>query len=250
MIRGIYIAAAGMVTNMTRMMRITNNIANISTPGYKQDISPTEVVDDMILAIIDGTDGSVTSTEIGTLTTVIVADRPELDLRQGLLAETGLPFDLALTGDGFFTVQKDGETFYTRNGSFVRDADGRLRTEDGGIVQGIDGALTIPDGLIMVNSIGDVSVGGQAVGRLAIAELTPDATLRKVGQNYFVLDTGTVAPAGNTDVLQGFLEGSNVEAANVMVEMLSTQRAYQVSQRMLVMQDSLLQKTVNELGRL
>jgi flagellar basal-body rod protein FlgG len=250
-IRGIYTAAAGMVTNMTRMMRTTNNLANITTPGYRSDHSPSEVFGGMMLAVHDGTSGTVRSREIGGLTTVVVADRPQLNLAQGAMNQTGRDLDVAIDGDAFFTIRKGDQTLYTRNGSFGLDGEGRLVTEDGALVLGTDGPLTLPFGTrVEISETGSIFVDNEFAGQFALARPAAGAELRKTGFTNLEVITGAMEPAGaDSVVMQRYLEGANVDAANAMIEMMQTQRSYQAAQRLLTLQDQVLQRSVNELGR-
>jgi len=248
MIRGIYTAAAGMVSSVTRLMRLTNNMANIATPGYKQDLSPTDTFDALLLARIDAQTGAPVT--IGPLTTYLVADRAELDLGQGNLRQTGRDLDLAVSGEGFFVVQRDGDTYYTRNGSFLVGANGQLQTEDGGSVLGEGGPLTLGPGMIGVSADGAVAVDGVSAGRLSVVTFPQGMALRKVGDSYFQAEGATPVAVARPQVAQGFLEESNVDAARSMLDLLATQRSFSASQRLLQLQDAALQKAVNEIGRL
>ena len=247
MIRGMYEAAASMVSSMTRLVRLGNNLANMSTPGYKQDLSAPQSFKDMVLSRLDNAPGSG---EIGSLTSIVVSDKPRLDLSQGMLRETGRPLDLALSGPGFFTVEKDGNRLYTRNGTFEVDPTGALRTPDGAAVIGNSGPITVPPGQVSFQQDGTILVDGAAVNQLAIVSFADNAELRKKGNSLIEVMGGAQGePAPGTSVFQGYLEGANVDVANAMMELLTSRKTYGSSQRLLQMADAALQKAVTELGR-
>src|SRR5919201_3521608 len=132
MIRGLYTAAAGLATATLRLGVVSNNIANVSTAGYKQDRLPDEVGKSMDLvrwAVDDN------GNPVGSITLGPKSGLSQLDLSPGPIQETGNPLDLAIAGTGFFAVQgADGQTRYTRDGGFRIDADGSLRSRDGSAV--------------------------------------------------------------------------------------------------------------------
>src|SRR3954453_2874770 len=128
MIRGIYTAAAGLATAQLRLGVVSNNVANASTPGYKQDRLPEEVGKSIdLLKYAVGADGK----GVGSVTLGPQVGVSQLDLAAGPIQETSNPLDLAIAGNGFFSVQRpDGSTAYTRDGGFQSDANGTLRARD------------------------------------------------------------------------------------------------------------------------
>ncbi len=247
MIRGMYEAAASMVSSMTRLMRLSNNLANVTTPGYKQDLSAPHAFKDLVLQRFDANGGNMAP--LGSLPSIVVADKPRLDLSQGLLRQTGRPMDLALSGPGFFAVEKDGQELYTRNGTFGVDAQGVLRTDDGGLVLGEQGAITVGAGALNIDQDGSVLVDGVVVDRLKLVNFPDGAELRKKGHSYIENVGGTPEPAGQAGVFQGFLEGANVDVVNAMLELLTSRKTYGSSQHILQLADTALQKAVSELGK-
>ncbi|MCL5256757.1 MAG: flagellar basal-body rod protein FlgF [Chloroflexi bacterium] len=257
MIRGIYASASSMLTLFSKQMVINNNLANVQTTGYKQDIANEEAspglylnrTNDLSSPFIPA--GMSTATPVGTLGTGVAVGESTLDMTQGQLEETGNPLDMALSGSGFFSVQTNQGVLYTRDGSFVRNPDGRLTTANGELVLGQNGPIQIPEGEVQIASDGTVLAGGQQVDRLAIVEFPAGEQMVKTGGNLLQPATAGLAPAAatQTTVHQGFLERSNVDVTKAMVDMMAVARAYEASQKMIQFQDAALDKAVNEIAR-
>src|SRR5712691_5757773 len=170
MIRGIYTAAAGLATATLRLGTVSNNIANASTPGYKQDRLPDEVGNslDLLKYAVDDQ-----GRPVGTITLGPKIGLSQLDLTAGPIQETTNPLDLALAGNGFFAVQAaDGSTRYTRDGGFHADVDGSLRARDGSAVLDTNGqAMILPVGAdVAVAADGTVMASGTPVARLQVVD--------------------------------------------------------------------------------
>lgn len=250
MIRGIYTAAAGLATATLRLGVVSNNIANASTPGYKQDRLPEEVGNALDLMKF-ATDDS--GRPIGTITLGPKIGLSQLDLTPGPLQETANPLDLAIGGTGFFGVQAaDGTTRYTRDGGFHADSDGSLRARDGSAVLDAYGqAIQLPLGAdISVAADGSVLASGNTVAQLQIVDFAPGAQLTKVGNGMFTASAGAQPQtATGVQLYQGYLEGSNVDMTESMVSTMNLVRAYEANQKLMQMQDETLKQTVNEVGK-
>jgi flagellar basal-body rod protein FlgG len=247
MIRGMYESAASMVSSMTRLIRLGNNLANVNTPGYKQDLSAPHAFREVLLQRLEGS--ADTGTTVGSLTSTVVSDLGRLDLSQGMLRATDRPLDLALSGPGFFTVVKDGATYYTRNGTFQVNAAGILSTSDGGVVQGENGAVTVGAQHVSFEEDGTVWAGAARIDRLTLVDFPEGTQFRKIGHSYIQAEGADPIAGDKASVFQGYLEGSNVNVANSMMELLTSRKTYGSSQRVLQMADGALQKAVTELGR-
>ena len=246
MIRGLYTSSSGMLAVLRRMEVLTNNLANAETTGYKQDRTTEATFDEQILSRVVGG----RSTPLGPLALLDGAEGPVLDLSQGPLLETGRELDLALEGQGFFALQTADGVHYTRDGSFARDARGRLVTATGALVLGDDGPLELPDGSVEVAADGTVAVNGSVVGRLRIAEFGPDGRLEKVGLNELIPRDGAAEQIANaSNVRQHSVEGSNVDLTASLTTALELQRAYEASQKMIQAQDELAQRAANDVAR-
>ena len=240
--RGLYIAASGMLAEQVRQDQLANDLANASTPGYKADNSEQASFSDLLLWN-SSTGAPVGSLSMGSRITHVVTD-----LTQGPLQSTGNPLDLALDGPGFLAVATGSGVRYTRDGQLMVDARGRLCTDTGNLVLGTSGKpITVGQvsdpSKISVDQRGTVKVGSRTVGTLAVMSLT-GAT--KQGDTLF---TGTpgVRPSGTT-VQQGFLEGSGVQPAEAMVDMIVSFRAYETTQRAIQSIDTELGRAANSVG--
>jgi flagellar basal-body rod protein FlgF len=221
--RGLYIAESGMLAELTRQDQIANDLANASTPGYKPDRVSQVAFDELLLQ--NGATGATVgpldlSAGIGAVTT---------DLTQGPLRQTDEPLDVALSGDGFLAVKTAAGTLYTRNGQLALDGQGRLTTASGDLVLDEKGQpIAVGSGTPAIAADGTVSAGGKAVGKLAIVSLTNPV---KQGDNLFAGTPGT-KPDG-TVLRQGYLEGSGVNPARTMIDMIVSLRAFESLQRVI-----------------
>lgn len=249
---GLYNAAASMISSVARLARLANNAANIATPGYKQDVTLIRSFGDVLLSQIRPYSGGIEIYPVGDVGSRTLVDAAALDMTQGPLMTTQLPLDLALEGPGLLCIQQDDGIYYTRDGSFGRNTEGYLVAKDGGLVLGQAGALHLPDGEVFVDSAGAISVDGVSVDSLRLVDFAPEVELTKVGANYLKPADDSAVPldAAAARVLQGYLEGSNVDAVAVMVEMMSATRTYEASQRILQLQNQVLGRAVNDLGSL
>jgi flagellar basal-body rod protein FlgF len=249
MIRGLYTAAAGLATAALRLGVASNNVANASTPGYKQDRLPEEVGKALDLRKM-ATDSN--GRAIGSITLGPTSGLAELDLSGGPLQETGNALDVAIGGRGFFAVSgPDGAVRYTRDGGFTVDSEGMLRSRSGFAVLDQDGQpIQAGQGPVELGTDGTLTVNGEEAGRLMIVDFAPEQTLRKEGSGMFSIDgDGQPLPATDVQLYQGYLEGSNVDLTESMVAVMGLVRAYEANQRLLMAQDESLSRAVNEIGK-
>jgi flagellar basal-body rod protein FlgF len=246
MLYGMYLSAAGAIVEETRQAVIANNIANASTPGYKADTAVfrqrlTEAEKTLEAARGGGWDGQ---------TGGVFLDRVEYTRSRGPFIPTGQPLDMALKGDGFFTVTDGTQVLYTRAGNFARSPDGYLVTANGWKVLGTDGKpIRLPPGEVKVGTDGALRVGGRPAGKILVAGSLDPAQFEKVGENTFrYLGTGSPAPV-KAEVLQGFLENSSVGTVGELTSLIGSQRAYEANLQMARIQDESLGRATNELGR-
>ncbi len=254
MLRGLYSAASSLLAQMARQDLVANNLANLQTVGYRADTLLFQPARALPVTAAFGTLVGTFHRPVGQVGTGVLPAVPQPDLRQGPLRPGTHPLDLALVGPGFFAVQTpDGQVAYTRAGVFRPDATGTLTTPSGDLVLGADGQPIVlpPDGEVRVEPDGTLLVAGTPVGRLQVVDFPPGTPLRKQGRNLLVpADPATPpAPAPTTTVLQGYLEGANVDLPGTFATMLSALRAFEASQRLIQWQDQVLERTVSELGR-
>ncbi|MBI5104237.1 MAG: flagellar hook-basal body protein [Solirubrobacterales bacterium] len=216
-----------MLTEMVRQDQISNDLANAATPGYKADRAAQQSFGSMLLA------NSATGQSIGSLGAGPRIAEQVTDLTPEALRTTNEPLDLAIAGEGFFAVQTPAGVRYTRGGAFQAANDGTLVDQLGNKVLGTDRRP--------VQVQADGTVDAKAVGIFALRGAT------KAGDGLF---TGTPAGAATGEVRTGALEGSGVDAARTMVDMMASMRAFEAGQRVIQTIDQTLGQAAGEVGRL
>jgi flagellar basal-body rod protein FlgG len=236
MIKGLDTSATAMRLGMVRQEVNANNLANADTTGFKRDHF---FVSELVRAQAE-TAGAPRALKAGT----------QLDASPGALDPTTSPLDVALQGPGFFVVNNDGRELYSRNGHFVRSADGVLLDHQGRRVQGEGGDITVPNGDVTISPTGEISVNGAAIDRLRVVNFEKSADLVKAEGSAHSAPPGSAPiPLDSATIRQGFLEKSNVDAVHEMVEMIATARNYEVNSKLVLAQDESLRHVVGELGR-
>ncbi|NCB30739.1 MAG: flagellar basal-body rod protein FlgF [Clostridia bacterium] len=252
MVRGLYLAGTGMLVQRSKMDVITNNISNVDTLGYKQDTLLSRSFEEMLIERMNDPAVVNQTTEVGPLGTGTHIDEIATSFAQGAPEQTGRSTDLCIVGDGFFVVEAgDGER-YTRAGNFSLNAEGYLVDVNGNQVQGDGGGIQLKSDRFLVDDLGqiiDLDTNAQ-VGKLRLVEFTDTQGLRKEGDNLFSDYGGAGAKeAENSKVMQGYIEGSNVNIAQEMVDMIITSRAYETNQRSARMIDETLERAVNDIAK-
>ncbi len=241
-IRGIYTGATGMITQQRRLDVISNNLANVNTPGFKRDfLADTAYPEAPMYRVAQGG-----ASFIGTLGFGVGTPTVHTDFTQGSLRTTDNPLDVALIGEGYFVVDGAQGERYTRSGHFFRDAEGYLVTSAGEYVQGVEGPINIAGSSVEITGDGTVMVDGQAVDRLRVVWFPP-GTGAKLGETLWV--AAEVFEVEQFHIQQGAVEASNVNSVKEMVDMINVLRAYEANQRVITSEDQLLEKAVNEIGR-
>jgi len=252
MIRGLYLAGTGMVIQRSRMDVITNNITNVDTLGYKKDMLLSRSFEDMLIDRMNDPSIVNQTTTVGPLGTGVHIDEMTIAFGQGTPEQISISTDLCLVGDGFFVVNTPEGERYTRAGNFSVDVNGNLVDSQGNYVQGTNGNITVTNENFLIKENGeiwDLETDAQ-VGTLRMVEFEDVQQLRKTGGNMFTI-FGNMQPqeAENTKVMQGYIETSNVNIAQEMVDMIITNRAYESSQQAVKMIDQTLNRTVNDIAR-
>lgn len=255
----MHIARTGLDAQDTRMRVISNNLANVNTTAYKRDRASFQTLAYQVVTAPGAASTAqtqyATGTNLGTGVRIQGTSRIET---QGSLQTTGNALDLALDGNGYFQIQMpDGTLGYTRAGNFSRSPEGLLITSEG--YQVMPG-ITVPEGAtsITVGSDGTVSatVAGQTeatqLGQIQVATFPNAAGLQAKGDNYLTetsasgaASLGNPGETGRGTIRQGMLEGSNVNVVEELVDMIETQRAYEVNSKMISATDEML-KYVNQ----
>jgi len=253
MVRGFYIAGTGMMLQRRQMEIVTNNIVNAETTGYKKDIVVSRTFDDVLIERIQDRPPTLQNSynRVGPLNFGTRVDTLHVDFAQGNLEQTDNPGDIALAGGGFFAVQTPQGLRYTRNSAWGVNSDGYLVNSDGHFLMGQNGPLNVgSSGDFSISQRGQVIAGGVWTDNVRVVDFADRSQLRKIGHNLYDTEAAPVELQGDYEVLQGFLESSNVEIAREMVDMITTYRTYETNQRMLTMVDEIVGKAVNEIGRL
>lgn len=237
MLEGLYSAASGMAAQQTRLDAITNDLSNVSTTGYQSTIVG---FNDLLYSSGGASSGSTVATGAGAAAQVI--GRSQL---QGAIQDTGLPLDVAIEGEGYLEVRRpDGTIGLTRNGSLQTDAAGRVTTKDGLLLQP---PITIPSGVslkdVTIDSDGTVHAGARRLGTMTIVTVAAPDRLLADGDSLFsaTAASGPIRPATGSTLRQGALEGSNVDIADAMVDMMDAQRSYSLASKAIQFQDQVLQ---------
>ncbi len=256
---GLYIAASGMDSTITRENVISNNLANLSTVGFKQnravDVAfPTYLIarlHDQKMKVMDGT--AELRPNIGFMGGGVVPQEVATDYSQGSRLATNNPLDFALTGPGFFSVlSPEGKTFLTRAGSFSLDGNGRLVTEDGLPVLGHNGEIYIDGTKVTADEEGNLTVDGKALDQLLVVRVRDENQLFKVGHSLFEATPQNKIDMSPDDiqVQQGFLEQSNVNAIREMVNMIEVSRSYDLNAKVVSLYDQVLGEASSQIGAL
>jgi len=256
MIGSLWIAKTGLDAQQTNMDVISNNLANVSTNGFKRSRA---VFEDLMYQTLrqPGAQSSEQTTlpsglQIGTGVRPVATERLHT---QGNLSKTDNSKDVAINGQGFFQVQlPDGTAAYTRDGSFQVDQNGQLVTNAGFPVQP---GITIPSNALSItigrDGVVSVTQQGQAqpvqVGQLTLSTFINDTGLESMGENLYKETQASGAPTDSTPGLngagllyQGYVETSNVNVAEELVSMIQTQRAYEINSKAITTSDQMLQK--------
>lgn len=256
MIRSLWIAKTGLDAQQTQMDVIANNLANVSTTGFKRSRA---VFEDLLYQTIrqPGAQSSQqtmvpSGLQLGTGVRPVAVERIHT---QGNLQLTGNQLDVAIQGAGFFQIlMPDGTTAYTRDGSFQADSQGQLVTANGFSVQP---AITIPatstgvtigrDGIVTVTQAG--VVGTQQIGQLQLSTFINPAGLQSMGENLYQETASSGTPNttvpgtnGSGSLSQSYVETSNVNVVEELVNMIQTQRAYEINSKAIQTSDQMLQK--------
>jgi flagellar basal-body rod protein FlgG len=256
----LYSSASGMQAQQLNLDTIANNLANVNTTGFKR----TKIEFQDLLyqqsrqAGADGGAGNLvpSGVQVGAGSRVVATAKI---FTQGTLAQTGEKLDLGIQGDGFYEVQRpDGTTAYTRDGAFKVNATGQVVTNDGMPVLGGFGAIPTGATGISVSPTGAVTItspSGSTSFNIQLARFANPTGLESAGGNLYTETAASGTPelgnpgeAGYGQVIQGYLEGSNVNVVSEMVNMIIAQRAYEINSKAVQTSDSMMQE-VNTMKR-
>ncbi len=248
MFQGFYNLSSQMLTQNRSLNVISNNMANVSTAGFKSDRLISSNFRNEIISRIGNKEKSPVA--IGKMSDIRSAVSTVTDYSGGGYAVSGNPFDMALTGDGFFVVQTPEGEVYTRNGSFSLDEEGYLTLPSVGRVMGENGPMKFDTDEFWVEEDGSIyrERDGSLLGRLRVVDFEDyNADLLKDGSNVF-LRIGDAPTQVRPQIQWKAVEASNVNAVEEMTAMMSSQRALQSAAQVLKMYDQLTGKIVSQLG--
>jgi flagellar basal-body rod protein FlgF len=229
--KGMYIALNGALLNDSQMEMITQNLSNGNSLAYKK----------MKMAFKDYLISPETAQEGKIMAEVAAAPT---DFSTGRLTQTGNTLDIALEGEGFLVLENSQ---YTRRGDLKRDNDGFLATQNGVKVLGPKGPIKVPEGKLEVGPNGEITVNGMEFGKIRLVDFPDKKGLVRLGEDRFQTDQPG-APS-KAQVKQGYLEGSNVNVFQEMVQMISVLREFQAYQKIIQSFDEMTSK-MNEVARL
>ena len=189
---------------------------------------------------------------IGTINDGRRFERTHVNFKQGILEETGNNLNLAINGNGFFKVSTPRGEMYTRNGSFTLSQNGELVTSEGFQLLGQNGPINLNGTNFQLGERGQVIVDGAVVDEIDMTDVSNVNNLDKYGQSYYVVREGLEVEEVPFEgkILQGFLEGSNISTIDEMVNMISIMRSYEASNKAVQAYDDMLQRAVNDIGKL
>ncbi|WP_196593106.1 flagellar hook-basal body protein [Pectinatus sottacetonis] len=277
MLRGLYTAAVGMITEQIRTNTIANNLANVNTNGYKKDETISEEFQSVLLHrindstqkgnifdlqnidtarnyLLKGTVADTGSGEavIGSLGRGAKIAEIAVIRDQGPMENTGNKLDLAITGQGYFAINTPQGVRYTRDGNFYRSAAGQLVTANNqAVLNTSGGAINLPANTdnIAIGADGTITANGNSLGKIELAGFSDRGALLKEGDNLYRPQKGANPQTATGSIQQGWLEKSNVNVAREMVKLINNYRTYEADSKALTTQDSLLDKAVNDVGR-
>ncbi len=261
MLPALYVSKTGLAAQDMNLTTISNNLANVSTTGFKADRA--EFQDLLYQTKRQPGANSTTDTELPSglqLGTGVRIVGTQKNFTAGSLATTDQPLDMAINGRGFFQItQADGTTAYTRDGTFHLDSNGQIVTASG---NALNPAIVVPanaqtftvgtDGTVSITTAANAT--SQVIGNLQTADFINPAGLQAIGSNLYLETASSGAPQVGTPGLNGFgttlqntLENSNVSTVEELVNMITTQRAYEMNSKVISTADQMLQYVTQNL---
>jgi flagellar basal-body rod protein FlgG len=240
MIKGIYTSASGMAPHLKKQELSANNIANAGTPGFKRDMIFTQ---------------ELSRAERKLQPRRSDWERPMIedvytDFTAGFFDKTGNALDMAIEGDGFFTLEaEDGSVLLTRSGSFMVDADGFVTFPGGLRLIGEGGPVEVGSGMVTIGQSGEIQSDGVIVARIVPSTVSDIDQLQKIGNSLYAVPEGTeLIAVERFNIRQGYIETSNVDIVREMIDMMISFRAYEANSRAVQAQDQSLDNLFSRVG--
>jgi len=256
MIKGLYTAASSMLASKKNMEITSNNLANADTDAFKKQGVVQKSFSEMLISKIEN--GKNTG-EIGKLGTGVSLSNSYTDFSAGDYQYTGNKLDLAIKGEGFFVIETSAGEKYTRNGNFTINREGKIVTQDGDYLLDEDGRhiQTLPDRELRIDGYGELHFEDLKGSKIQIVDFTDHNVLARGGNNNYRIKediNGDInnfrEDADDYQVVEGYLEKSNVNVVEEMVNMIEVTRNYESNQKVIQTMDNTLDKAVNEVGRI
>ncbi len=251
---GLWLSAAGMQANQYRQEVMTNNMANVTTVGFKKDLA---VMRERLVEGKTAMGGRFGNDLLDNMSGGSFVTPTYHSFEAGPMRRTGNPLDAAVKGDAFFGVQVGNDVKYTRDGRFAINQnnelimvanEGRAKVldESGAPIALLPGKFGDP----VVGANGVIRQGRQTVGKIGLFEFEDRNALRKTGGNLFSLTKGVAKPATSSSLMTEMVEGSTVDPVGGLATMIEVSRAYQLNAQMISLQDSTIGQSVSRLGRI
>jgi flagellar basal-body rod protein FlgF len=249
-IYGLYLSAAGVVTNSYRQDVISNNIANSETIGFKRDLALLQERPNA-----GQETGDISSDmNMNNMTGGLQSLPAMVDTTQGDFEPTSNPLDVAIEGQGYFAVNSKGQLRLTRNGQFVMDSNGRLALFDGNGPDVLDSKqqpIYLQTGqTVSISPDGTISQKGQIVAKLGVFNVPNATDLKKEGNTLLSVQQGAAISTATPTLRNQFLERSNVEPATELTALMDAQRQLEANASMIQTQDETLSKLVSDVGKI
>ncbi|MBQ8139410.1 MAG: flagellar hook-basal body protein [Lachnospiraceae bacterium] len=258
MVKGLYTAYTGMLNEQHRMDTLSNNMANVTTVGFKKEGTTSQSFDDVLaVKIKDSTVGYNLVTREGNMQPGVKIGENYIDWSEGSFKVTGNTYDIAIGGEGFFAVEftnKTGEksTMYTRNGEFKLNVDGYLVNCDGDYVLDANSQRIRIDTTkeSSIDRNGNIFQDGTLVATIGLTDFADYNYLARYGENYFTPVEGAQTTQATGQMYSGYLETANVSVVQEMVNLIQISRQYESNQKIIQTMDNTLDIAANQIGRL
>lgn len=250
MIKGLYTSASSMLATKRNLDIISNNLANVNNTGFKKDNGIKESFPEVLIQKVEN---GQTPEELGGIGSGVHLEESYTDHTQGEIKSTSNNLDFAIQGEGFFEVDTPEGIRYTRNGNFTLNNEGNLVTQSGYEVLNQSGEpIAVESGdEIKIDGQGNIISGSPDNDQqIQIVDFEEKQALTHAGEDLYNAEEAAVEPAENHQILQGYLETSNVRIVEEMAKMIQTNRHYEANQKVISTIDNTLDQAVNRVGRL
>lgn len=255
MLRSLYTSCTGMMNEQNRLDIMSNNLANVTTAGYKMESTASQSFDRVLAIKIRDASEAFNDHFIGTMSLGVKLGEVYTDYDQGAVRKTSGTYDLALSGKGFFAIRfvdangNESEK-YTRDGNFRITQDGYVEDSFGNKLKTESGVLQVPTDAanISIQRDGNVYADGNLVDKIKIVDFEDYDYIEKYGDNLYQVVNGATETEPTAEVLQGYIEQSNVNPVREMVNMIAIQRAYQASSKGITTAENMMDKAINSVG--